>query len=340
MKHHSMIILTLLALMLISIAPIAAQDTTECEDGFRAFTDGLDRTVCIPEEPERIVALHDAGVLLPMLELGVRPVGSASQVDLDGSTLFRGADPEGYDTEGIVPVGWEPVNLEAITELQPDLLIAQGDLESMPDVIEEIAPIIFINRFNEDHLDSLMMLADAIGMTDEALEQREMLEARIAEINAAIGDEDDITVTIMFWGGNGTFRPSLGYAMWDTVFDEISFGQPEAALAWDRFEDGSLSVEVLPDFSGDVIILEIFAEGADFPTLEEFSADPLASTLPAVQAEQVYTLSGIDVYGFSWAGSNRVLDLIEEILTDEDLDRDLVIEPDDMEMEATEEASD
>lgn len=37
MKYRNLNILTLLALLLVSIVPLAAQDTAECEDGFRLF---------------------------------------------------------------------------------------------------------------------------------------------------------------------------------------------------------------------------------------------------------------------------------------------------------------
>lgn len=47
----------------------------ECTDGMRPFEHaaGVD---CIPQNPQRIVTLQDQNGLLPLMELGVRPIAS------------------------------------------------------------------------------------------------------------------------------------------------------------------------------------------------------------------------------------------------------------------------
>lgn len=61
------------------------------------------RTTQIPIRHKRIVTTTDQNALLPLLELGVRPVGSAGVMQEDGSHLFRRT--QSYDTSGIIYLG-------------------------------------------------------------------------------------------------------------------------------------------------------------------------------------------------------------------------------------------
>ena len=68
-------ILALLALLLVSVVPLAAQEATECEEGFRYFDHEFLATdpTCIPENPERVAYLLYPSYIYP---LGIKPVGS------------------------------------------------------------------------------------------------------------------------------------------------------------------------------------------------------------------------------------------------------------------------
>ncbi|MGR3491226.1 MAG: hypothetical protein ACU0DW_04140 [Shimia sp.] len=92
MKHS---LLGGLCLALITTTAANAQD---CSDGQRLFEHAAGET-CIPEDPQRIVTLSDQNALLPLLELGVRPVGSTGRVLSDGSEVFRRT--QDYDTLGM-----------------------------------------------------------------------------------------------------------------------------------------------------------------------------------------------------------------------------------------------
>ena len=81
-----------LAGLTLAAGPALALD---CEAGFRPFAHSGGET-CIPENPQRIVTLQDQNVLLPLLELGVKPVASTGNLDHEGNQVF--ARTQGYDT--------------------------------------------------------------------------------------------------------------------------------------------------------------------------------------------------------------------------------------------------
>ena len=93
----------------------------------RVFTDDTGRDVTIPVKPQRIVALQDLFFTIPLIELGVNPVGSMGRTADDGSHFIRSSKTVtglDFDNSDIVYVGGSTPDLEAIAALQPDLIIA------------------------------------------------------------------------------------------------------------------------------------------------------------------------------------------------------------------------
>lgn len=95
-------------------------------------------TTEIPTRPARIVTITDQNALLPLLELGVIPVGSAGLVGDDGTKKFRRT--EGFDASGVTFVGsyLEP-NVEAIAELRPDLIVGHEVYDEYYETLSKIA---------------------------------------------------------------------------------------------------------------------------------------------------------------------------------------------------------
>src|SRR5690606_2836491 len=90
--------------------PALAQET-------RSYTDDTGRVVDIPADPQRIVSLHDVSLTLPLLELGVIPVGSHGRTTAEGEPFIRSsAVLTGIDftNSTIKFVGNLPADVEAI----------------------------------------------------------------------------------------------------------------------------------------------------------------------------------------------------------------------------------
>ncbi len=101
----------------------------------------------VPTSPKRIVTTTDQNALLPLLELGVRPVASAGLLADDGTQMFRRT--EGFDTTGIEFIGeyGEP-NAEAIAAQRPDLILGYEFDSDYYDTLAAIAPTVMIQIFD------------------------------------------------------------------------------------------------------------------------------------------------------------------------------------------------
>lgn len=132
--------------------------------GTRAFTHFMGVTE-VPAAPQRIVTLTDQNALLPLLELGVKPIASAGRLRDDGTGIFR--RPEGFDLSGIQFVGdfTEP-DLERIAALDPDLVVGYEFQDDMYATVSQIAPTVYIQLFERSISEVLADFAELTGTTD------------------------------------------------------------------------------------------------------------------------------------------------------------------------------
>lgn len=133
--------LPLLAALLVA-APALAAD--------RTVTDDTGRVVSIPDEPTRIVALHEPLLALPLLELGLPVVGSYGRADDGGSLLavdfidsVLGEDARELGIAGIGPVG--NLDLERLKALKPDLIVGTENDADKAELLSSVAPVYLQN---------------------------------------------------------------------------------------------------------------------------------------------------------------------------------------------------
>lgn len=283
-------------------------------------------TTEVPLNATRIVTLQDQNALLPLLELGVRPVASAGLLAEDGSRTFRRT--EGFDTSGIEWIGeyGEP-NLEAIAAARPDLIISdEFGGEGFYDELSKIAPTVFIQIFDERPLtEALMQFAEVVGREERAEAFRSAYEARIRALRERLGDDlERTTVSVLSAGEPGVFyQADTGGQAQFTVMRDLDLPRPPLQ------EDGSdeeFSLERLPEHDADVLIIDDYSGEDSDPGVEAIEESPLFSRLGATRAGQAYTIDATRSVGAAWARMNVFLDELERILTDPDLDRDVVDE--------------
>lgn len=112
--------------------------------GERSLTDDTGRSVSVPENPERVVVMHEPLLGLPLMELGVNVVGSYGRKD-DG-TFITAVDfvdtvfgPGKTKPRGIGAVG--QIDLERLRNLKPDLVIGTELDVDKTERLATVAPV-------------------------------------------------------------------------------------------------------------------------------------------------------------------------------------------------------
>ncbi len=273
-------------------AETAQTTDSRCEAGFHLFDHEYLATepVCIPANPQRVVAA-DAYVLETILALGIKPIGSSS---IDSFSIEY---PElSVLVEGVEDTG-NPLNLETLLALKPDLIIAiEPWVAENYDLLAQIAPVVSID-FDEILWDGFV---DLMGnLLDRPAQMAELLasyQGRVAALQEAIAAKDAQGTFSMAQFYNEVLRLYPIEFHFPYLFPGVGLAStPEQIAAFGDEWRIEVSKEELQLFDTDYIFLVTYATNADEVAANQamvarLEADPLWQQLPAAQNGQVFVV--------------------------------------------------
>jgi len=289
---------------------------TSCEAGYRLFDHEYlaGDPICIPENPQRILALEMSAlemVLLADKEL----VGTANWLHEEVPVLL----PElSTALEGIADTGY-PANLEVALEAQPDLILAvDGDIDLAAG--NEIAPVVMpLPGIEHDWKLSMEFWSEVLGTQDLYAEMLANYEARIAEFKAALASTP--TVSIIGTSSYGTYMWLEDTAPGVVVADAGLLRPESQALTGDaaveRYGEQrwiQISEERFDLANADDIFVFTYATtnpdtlATEDEAMAAFKANPIWNSLSAVAAEHVYYVGPHWWRAQTYLLANKVLD--------------------------------
>ncbi len=277
--------------------------------------------VTLPEKIERIVSV-DFYTPAALMDVGVTPVGVVNSyfTDTDGDAIpvdysdkIRASDAQSIGE-------YYELNLEAIVQAKPDLVVATQDFLPLDDPmraeIEKIAPIVTFNaRDGEAWRTRSVELAKIMGKEDLVAPLQEKYNERRDEIKAKYADmlaDNAITVAAPGETEWGTYSDKhfmtpilrdLGATFREQQEDEVTTdGFPE----WFSYEElGRLS-------NADIIFT---LQNTPQEQLDALANNTLWTNLPAVQHGMVFDYINLGPTGsFGWAMQN--LDSLEALFAE------------------------
>lgn len=276
---------------------------------------------CVPDNPQRIV---DLAGLDYALSLGIKPIASDSGAQ-DKFHLQDGVD-------GIEDVGGDDTpNFERILELKPDLIIGGSYLNVSYKLLSNIAPTVVIQYdYSGQWKDVFMQYAVTLSKTEEAEQVMERYYERAQEFQRQMGSraaETSVSVVRVYPTQVNLY---LADSFCGTVIADAGLSRPpsqsltasEAANLFGNQIQYEVSKEKIPDMDGDAIFLWTFGHHDEIAqnsqsAKEELKADPLWSTLTAVQQDNVYEVPGEYWIGDGPIAANAVLDDLFKYLLEE-----------------------
>lgn len=272
-----------------SEGPIVSE--SNCEEGFRGVEDAVGEIICVPTDPQRVIALSE-GDADGLLALGVAPVGVTNGRGQSSPPRYLNE----FMPEDAISVGtfFQP-NLEVILELDPDLILFGGF--SDPAVLEQlnaIAPVYNTATFAENWRTQFGRVGLVMNMESEADDFLQTYDARIAAIREAFGDAAELQFIVAHWDPAGpqimaptTFSSSILLDVGLTAPDEIpelQEGHPHSA---------PLSLEAVDILDVDwAFVGTLQGEGDAVEGLENVLENPLFQQLQVVQNEHLIIIDG------------------------------------------------
>ncbi|MGW9530926.1 ABC transporter substrate-binding protein [Paenibacillus terrae] len=271
----------------------------------REYTDAAGNKINIPVNPQRVVTTQ---YLDAILALGVKPVGAASHL-LEGEYLKGKID-------GIADIG-NPTNVEKVLKLQPDLIITTED--TTPEVkeqLEKIAPTVVVSFGAGDVFKQFRDVAAVLGKDQEAERWIANLDKKAAEGRKKLAGKfkKDETITIYMTYGKDVLRVYGARNVGHVIYRSLELNPPEyirQKLAKDpnfNFVYDSISMEKLPELSGDRIIMLVYDEETKDGILKEIEQSALWKNLPAVKNHKVYFIKADPWFTYSPLAIDKSLD--------------------------------
>lgn len=294
-KFSFTILLVILAAVL-AVVPAAAQDAApeatapaiECEAGLRAVEDAAGVWLCVPEHPQRVVALMESD-LDALLALGVQPLGT---------TNGRGQPtPPRYLAEYLTDVeivgNFYAPNLELVLALDPDLILMGGFTdEDVLAQLRDIAPVVNTFTLGETWQTHFARVGEVLNMQAEVEAFLAAYDQRVAEITEALGEHADDTVSIVRWNPDGP-GIMLRDAFSSRVLADLGLQRPENQQGEGVGHTPPLSLEDLGQIDADWIFIGTLAtEGDAVDAMQEAIETPLFQQLGAVQNGQLVFIDG------------------------------------------------
>lgn len=236
-----------LILALLCAAPPLAAETL--------WRDDAGRDVPIPDHPARVVSLDDLVLTVPLLELGIVPIASQGRVSPSGDYFLRsglGLTGLDFDNTGMAFLGMQPVDVEAVAGLGPDLILTLDGRPTPPDQLARIAPTVVLDDTRHSPRDFYRLLARITGRTErlDLLERRDA--ARIAQLRHVLGDAPP-SVSVFDATGDGKLSVEHTYGALGAVLRDAGLAFPAMTNAIPPNKSVTVSPELLPELDADFI---------------------------------------------------------------------------------------
>ncbi len=278
--------------------PVGTPATTPVASGEWTFTDDKGVTVTLPTRPERLAI--DVNAAAPLWDYGIRPAALFGwNVNGDGSLTDAGGNVD-VSTVELVGNVTEPIQVEALTAVDPDLVITITWSPDDPteywsidtDALGQIGqryPVIALSATGQADrsVDRFAQLAVALGAdlaTPEQQAAKTAYQAKITDVRAAITAKPDLTFLFLSLGGEAIYLASAQDWGDLTFYEALGLQIPTVgAQPLDYWTE--ISREELGAYPSDVMFQSTRPATL---TGEEIAADPVFRLHPAVAAGQIF----------------------------------------------------
>ncbi|MBT2674082.1 ABC transporter substrate-binding protein [Streptomyces sp. ISL-14] len=264
-----------------------SQKTTEAEKTSAETSNQETRTIKhemgeteIKNTPKKIVTL-ELSFVDSLNALGIKPIGISDDNKKDMITKLVGQEMD-YTSVGTR----EQPNLEVISSLQPDLIIADAERhKGIYKDLQKIAPTIVLKSREstyQENLDSFKTIAKAVNKEDAAEKRLSEHEKTIKELKAKLTVDSNMTVL------PAVVRDTSFQAHTSSSYDgELLERMGLKNAIQQKQPHAEMNLEQLVEIDPDVLLL---ANNEGKLLTDEWKDNPLWKDLKAVKSGQVYSV--------------------------------------------------
>lgn len=221
----------------------------------RPITDDDGRIVEVPDRPLRIISLDDADLTVPLLELDVVPIASPGRIGRDGRHFLRSAltlTGLDFDNTGMAFLGLQPIDVESVAALKPDLIITLKGRPTPAEQLQAIAPVIVVDDILRGPDGVYDLLAEVTGRQPALSILRRRYAAQVEQLRRLAGDDPPM-VSVISATSDGKIGVERSYGSIGLALRDAGFPSPKLTETIAENSGAAFSPEALPEFDADVI---------------------------------------------------------------------------------------
>ena len=307
----TLVVTCMTAMMFVGCASNGAANEDKGSEKTITVTD-VRGEVEIPADPQRIVDLSGNSDILSIL--GYKVVGTANSDAYDYTKFpsyleetLSGAEILGYSMQ-------DTMDIEAVMNLNPDLIVISTVQEKMYDALSEIAPTVMIQLEALNWKEDVRALAKVFNKEDVANEWLTKYETEAKEegdkIKAEYGED---TTYLSFLASGGQFFIFDGAGFGEVLYNDMGLAKPAGMPEQTDISLPVVTYEGLASIQTDYIFL--IATDEDLAQLE---SNAIWNSLPAVKEGHVVVLPSSPYFnqGYSSIGREVLVNEIGDMLNE------------------------
>ncbi|WP_027703130.1 iron-hydroxamate ABC transporter substrate-binding protein [Metaclostridioides mangenotii] len=299
------------ALMLVGCSANGGSSNDKAEKNTIKVTD-VKGEVEIPAEPKKIVDLSGNSDILSIL--GYKVAGTANSDAYDYTKFpsyleetLKGAKILGYSMQ-------DTMDVEAVMNLEPDLIVISTVQEKMYDQLSEIAPTVMVKLEALNWKDDVKAFANVFNKEDKANKWLTDYEAKAKDAGDKVKSKyGSDTTYLSFLASGGQFYVFDGAGFGSVLYEDMGLAKPEGMPEQSDISLPVVNYEGLASIKTDYIFLMATKED-----LAQLKGNAIWNNLPAVKEGKVVTLDSSPYFnqGYSSIGRGLLINEIGEMLNE------------------------
>lgn len=266
----------------------------------------------IPKDAKRIVDLSGNSDILSIL--GYQVIGTANSDAYDYTKFpsyledtLKGATILGYSMQ-------DTMDIEAVMNLEPDVIVISTVQEKMYEQLKEIAPTVMVQNEALNWKEDIRHMAEIFGRSTQAETWLKAYEKKADILSEKIKEKyGKDTSYLSFLASGGQFFVFSDAGFGDVLYNDLGLSKPAGMPKQSDISLPVITYEGLAEIDADYIFLITTQE-----MQKELENNRIWKNLPAVKNQHVVTLPSSPYFnqGYSPIGREKLLDEIEGMLNE------------------------
>ncbi|MCC0651359.1 ABC transporter substrate-binding protein [Clostridioides sp. ES-S-0001-03] len=309
-KIKSLAIFISIITTLVLVTACSDSNTDNKEKSDTRVVQAVKGEVKIPSNPKKIVDI--SGSSEELLIAGHKPIATANVDSYETDKLPSYIREELKDVKIVGHSMMDTMDMEAILEANPDLIIMSQRQEKIYDQLKEIAPVVMMKDYANDWRSKLTDVSKIFDKEDEAKDWLQKYDEKATKLGKEVVEKNGEKTYLPVLASSGQFMVFSDGGIGTLINDDMKLARPKNMPKQDGITLPMVSMEGLTDIDADHII--VIATESDKKDLENSA---IWAQMRAVKDGNVTILDAAPFFSQSYnpIGKELLLESVKNELT-------------------------